>query len=268
LPQEKPIDVFRYRVVLRLSNGDNRGSRKLDDADYRLIKPSDRDREIIQIISETILQSIGEISGKNDGHPKDIYISDEDAAELLMLLEKLLNDPTFQRKVGFVEAIAGRNGLLKQKLARVYFANSRGLGKSGTAGNIENEWRNFVNGYATLSFDKFISQERDILCATGFHPVVANLLLNMIFDTRDRIERHPESRKGSIVKAVDKTVNALRDRIVSPTFGKTIKLVNLSSVGIIVSDSAALFTTKDLNIAGTLSTLSGAALSLKKEGRR
>jgi hypothetical protein len=239
----------------------------IDPNAARFLRISRRDKEILKTISDVLLEHIEGREPSNASADGDVYISDEDAAHLLELLQQLIEDPTFQRRARFSESVVAPNGLLRPKMARIYFANSRGLSRGSTNENIEREWQQFVDRYATMTFHEFLAQEGELLRQLDVHPAVTNLLVNLTFDFRNVVDDPGSAeriRTNSIKRAVERTIKALAKRTSHPNFRRAIREVNLSSVGIIVADSVALFTTRDLNVVGVISTLSGASLSLRK----
>lgn len=240
--------------------------------DYRYIRFTDLDKEVVRTISNILLEDLQQSPPSNQPAPDTLSISDESTARLLELLRQLVSDPTFQERTHFVESVSRANSFGNIKLARFYFASSRGLGLRSTDENVECAWHAFMQAYANISFQEFIAREGDLLAHLDVYPEVISLLIDFSFRFRKVIEdpdyRGSISRKGTILRTIDKTSQELDDRLREPRFGGWVSKTRIVAALQIAADNVALYAGAELSAVSLISQQTAAAMNLLLPDRR
>jgi len=234
--------------------------------DFNYIRVTARDKAILRTISDVLLEDLERAPPSNAPAPEDVEISDADAVRLLGLLQELVKDADFVRRANFAEAVAKDNSVGNWKLAKLYFANSRSLRLRSTGENVERAWEEFVKAYAHISYHEFLARESELLAQLEIHPSIISLLVNTAFRFErlfDNAElRSRLSRKGTIVRAINKTSKSLEERLARPMFRGWISKTRLTAAAMITADATALFAGAQLSAVSLISTFGGASANL------
>ena len=234
---------------------------------YDDIPLSDRDREILRVISVYLIAASDRARGSNTVPFESIEISKEDSHILADCLGALLRDERFLEKVKFSEAIIRPNAVNRKPVRNTFILRER-FGHSRGKEDRISAWEQFYFDFGNMPFHEFLEIESKIFQAAELHPKVSYLLLRLLDEHKKYVEdpRHMKqlSKPGTIVRSFSK----IRDQldVAEDLFGKGAVLSNysLAAIGTIVSDSTAFWVTRDYSTAGTISTLGAAALSLRK----
>jgi hypothetical protein len=232
-------------------------------------KYSDRDRQIIAILAK-YLSDFAENSRKSNSLQEErIRLSDQDADRLIDLLSALVADKRFQEKAAFVEAVSAGVRDTSGRWKRIYASRSSTLGESIRRQDIDAEWNKFINSFAQMPFQDFISLEREILASFDISPSVCEYIMNIIYLSRESVDmpvvRKSIVHRNTLLNLFNAEIKRLHDSIGQPSFAGILAKTNFSALSIIVMNTAVLFVSRDLSVAGELSTLSGATFALKKD---
>ena len=231
-----------------------------------------QEKELLRILAELLVSEYLETNQPTNFTSKEVVLSDAEADTLLQLLVQLLTSREFIEKSAFVE-YACQGELFNNKRARQIFATySRRNGYSKALTNVA--WENFVERFngggrgpsklittEEMSFAHFYSMEKKLFSELVPYSLLVSELLIYIRRVESQIE---QARHGQLRQSVDlmKPIKAIADGL--DRGNRLFARVNLSSVFIVVANSGVLFTTRDWNTAGGISTIGGALLGILK----
>lgn len=201
-----------------------------------------------------------------------IALSDEEARELTTLLETLLGNREFLEATHFVEGLTDRRGYNERELRTLFLDARKRKGRSKALASAN--WSDFqarigiqINvGWGVrarkMTFEQFLELERKLFLRLGFHPSVAELLLQLLVRQNNAVEsiRNSETdlKRGSIKRVVAALIAQLRERSGLPDL--RIPTTRVAGLATFVSNMSVLFTTRDWSTAGTMSTIAGALI--------
>lgn len=208
---------------------------------------------------------------------KELVLSDAEARELVFLLEELAASPRFVDGSYFVEHLYGPPGSPEVDAREIYLKWRKRNGRSRALASTH--WREFLvrigiskdrGGYLgggpiiqaqRMNLHRFLELERALLEHSDLSPRVRALVLRLVSAQASALEaiRNGESflPEGSIRRLpsrISKEVSESRKSSVGVKPMSTSKIVGIMTV---VIDMSALFTTRDWNVVGTLSTVAG-----------
>lgn len=241
----------------------------------RIIRPSpglsDTDKRILNLLSIIITESLEEsLSNKFSAHA---VLSDAQARELLRLLQALLEDERFLRKLAFANLIADTSPSdisLDIKLVRLTGKRPIGAGIGMTSASMR-KWRvrlgalrpSLQRDPSPMTFAHFVKMEQKLLEELEVDPRVIDAVL--------RLASHSEPAFRRLIAAIN---GAAADRADSPRIFRLSDFRKLTTsladrhlrelpkdkaIGLftLISNTTVIFTTRDWGVAGTISTMCG-----------
>ncbi|MCR5877103.1 hypothetical protein [Phenylobacterium sp. J367] len=236
------------------------------------------DKELLALLARLLLENIGEpFPGANSPHDA-VRLSDGEADRLAALLERLVDDPGFQRRAYFVEAMTDRNERNALHVRELYLSERKRRGRVRALSSIK--WAEFKarlglgpaeHPYAAvppMDYEHFMAMENKLLTAAGIHPRVVDLVLANARAQEIRVERvvrgssvipHGFVRRHIVQPLLDASrYHDLAFRSASLSRGQITAAVTL------IADFSVIFTTRDWDVAGTLSGMAAAATALSE----
>jgi hypothetical protein len=231
-----------------------------------------REKELLRVLAELLVSQYSAPKGPTNFTSKEVVLSDAEAERLFQLLVQLMSSREFIEKSAFV-AYACQEGLFSNNRARQIFINySRRNGYTKALTNVA--WENFVERFngsgrgpsklitaEEMSLEHFYAMEKKLFSELVPYSFLITELLIYIRRVESQIE---QARHNQLRYSIDlmKSVSVFADCLSSGN--RLFSRINLSSVFIVVANTGVLFTTRDWNAAGGLSTIGGALLSIFK----
>jgi hypothetical protein len=233
------------------------------------------EKELLSLLASLILEAAAE-GGSNS--TRSAPLSDREAARLLELLEGFVHSKKFQEGGYFVENLTAGGGRDLKNLREIYLSWRSRHGRSRAVSTVQ--WENFLarlgigdesrpqnpvwyQASATpMTFDHFMKMERKLATSAELHPRVRVLILSYVLSRRKAVEaarsgkRPLESRQ--VRNVPESLLSDMKRDLSDPIGSRPIPVQRLSAVLTIVMDFSALFTTRDWDVAGTLSAVAGA----------
>ncbi len=242
----------------------------------RVPRLSEEDKRLLQLLAELLLSELAR-QGEPTNIPKEaIALSDDECAELLLLLEQLLASREFCEKVLFVESLAGK--VAGPHVREIFLSGRTRAGRTRAVASVQ--WSEFqlrlgigkdivpMASARPMEFNHFLKMERRLIDQLGIHPRVAALILKLVASMEGEID---EWRFGDrketfdIIRTIFRPlVDSVRDRKGRGRDG-LISKVNVAAACTIIADTSVMFLTRDWGIAGTLSTMAGALAALHRD---
>lgn len=234
---------------------------------------SDSDKALLRILSRIAMgYSLPPAPPSNlaqDAAP----LGDEEARELLQLLEALLTSYEFRMSTAFVQGlVAGKAS--DDGPREIYLSERKRRGRTRVLAS--RRWAEFEvrlglrgsHGYlppdVAMSLETFFGLERRLLDAAGIHKRVVDVAIGLLQADRRTLEDLRRGRRSlgddAIRSLFVSEANEIR-RSLQAGSGREIKIRKLVGMITIVSNMGALFTTRDWSVAGTLSTLAGVVVA-------
>jgi hypothetical protein len=239
---------------------------------------SSDDRRLLELLARLVADD--EWTGDNIKSGQEVAISDREAGELLLLLEQFSASRQFVEGAHFTELLFSDRLIDDEPAREIYLASRKRRGRSralasthwqeflvriGLSNNRGGYWRAAPSVQARrMDIQKFLTLERALIESTGLHPRVQSLILRSVAAKTNSIDmiRNGEAQmpKGSLTqlpKRVAQEIQASRAVGVKPM--STQKMIGLMTI---VSDISVLFTTRDWNVVGTISSMAGALVAV------
>ena len=121
-----------------------------------------------------------------------------------------------------------------------------------------------IVGVKPMQYDHFKNMERRLLEDVGVHPRIISLIGHLIESERSKIDQIRSGewilRHGDIKRLVIEPFFQLQDKD-SSFLDRHVTTGQIAGAFTIVADISVIFTTRDWSVAGTLSTMAGAAMA-------
>jgi|GEM_PF-1810071 hypothetical protein len=205
-------------------------------------------------------------------------LSQSEAHKLLILLEEFASSKKFVEGAYFVERLAGGADVYDPSIREIYLSWRKRQGRSRAMASVH--WRNFINrlgvvrersGYLTgghliqaerMELDYFIKMERKLLSSTGLKPRVVELLMSFVEARTQALEkirdRDYRQNQISLKTPLNEIIHKIRSSRNKMDSTPPLSANQISAVMIIVADFSVLFTTRDWDVCGTMSSIAGA----------
>jgi hypothetical protein len=195
-----------------------------------------------------------------------VPLSDDDAHELLELLEAYVISKRFRDRSQFVEIVGNQH---EWKTARELFLKGRSdAGRTRSAASWQ--WGSFQlrlgmghhitpgSSGSYMNFNHFLEMEARLLRELRLHPRVQSLVLQMVVDRRGDIETVRSGKKrlqrGAVSRIPDPIIQELRATRRGDA-DHTLPLRKVVALTTLTADLSVMFTTRDWGVAGTLSAI-------------
>jgi hypothetical protein len=239
------------------------------------------EKELLRLLSELLVSQTAHLGANYTEN--EVALSDREAARLIELLEELLSSKKFLEGCFFAEEITKGSRADIGRLRNIFTEWRNRSGRAKSMSWIH--WNEFLMRFnlvtmpsherllpnrKQMEFDYFLKMERILLQNSGVAPQVTGLVLRMISKRSDYIEEarqgHREIKANTISSEIKRLVEEMKiDGHARLSVG-SISAQRAAGLLTIVADSAAMFTTRDWGVAGTLSTMAGAfAITVKTD---
>ncbi|WP_430397200.1 hypothetical protein [Ferrovibrio sp.] len=229
------------------------------------------DKKVLLLLSELLIPRSG-IQGRNYS-TRSVPLSDVEAETLLNLLQLLLENSNFRAKLTFVDCVFDVNRISEAKYA--YFSGSLAAGRKGAM--LTRRWLEFYARIGMgveskvnidyMTFDHFMKMEEKLLKELGLDVRVRSILLDIINQQKKEIEnaragQFPVLNTYEVVftPIVSLLKNAQKETALLPAH----KLVSLITV---IGNASVLFTSRDWEILGAVSSLAGCVVNVMTPDR-
>lgn len=244
--------------------------------DPRLFLSRD-DKELLRLLGEILLAN--DSRAKQGNCPVEaVPLSDDEAAELLGLLESFVSSKKFVEGSYFVERLFSDASLYSGELRDIYLGWRRRFGGSRAVATIQ--WENLLGriglwtpnrenpnvwyraSASPMDFGHFLKMERKLADAARLHPRLKSLILEFVAARAAAIEEirfgRAKLEPGQVSQSPKLLLNDCRDVGKDQVGPAPLSTTRLAGVMTIVLDFSALFTTRDWSVAGFMSTVAGA----------
>ena len=226
---------------------------------------SKNDKAIICLLADLLIQQFDH-NDANNGNLSDqhIIISEENASELLRLINILLDSREFHERVLFVESI-GFSHSDDDRWKKIFFKKSDRIPVQTTQ-----KWLAFrkrlghsvstmpyTQNVEYMQFDHFMKMEGMLFENIGLDPRVSSVLLKTVKMMEDEVERRRRQDCGPIkfISGVIVPLKKLLDDKKVVRGGIALSGTKIAGLATLVSNCSILFTTRDWGVAGTISTM-------------
>jgi hypothetical protein len=211
----------------------------------------------------------------------EIVLSNAEAAELVYLLNEFADSRRFRDSAEFVEQIFSASGYSDSQVREIYLQWRKRNGR--TRALASTHWQEFLvrlgqsknrGGYYAgspiiqarrMDVYKFLELEKKLLEHSNLTPTVRALVMRVIGAHASQIEAVrngdsslPANSLKGLPQRVSREVEIEWRSATGPKPMSTQKLVGLITV---VIDMSAIFTTRDWNVVGTISSMAGALVA-------
>jgi hypothetical protein len=237
------------------------------------------DRRLLDLLARLIVSDSRDQANYRLG--QEIVLSDAEAQELILLLEEFASSPRFVDGSYFVEKLFGSPGSSDVDEREIYLKWRKRNGRSRALASTH--WREFLvrlglskdrGGYFAggpviqarrMDLHRFLELEKRLLEHSNLSPRVRTLILRLVAAQSNALEtiRRGDAllRKGSATKLPKQISQELSDARRSSVGVKPMSANKIAGVMTVVIDMSALFTTRDWNVVGTMSTVAGALVA-------
>lgn len=233
---------------------------------------STNDRRLIKLMATLLLEQIEGQSISSNRSADEVVLTDQEAGELLELLDRLVESKQFVETATFVEGLAGANTVNDRQLREIYLSARKRKGRSRAVASYH--WAEFCvrlgivkgpiwNVSATpMSLEHFYEMERRLLSAAGVAPRVIAVVMKVVIAQSSGLQRLREGKqslsRGVVKQAIIDPFLRLRERSAQRIGSRQVSVTRVAAALTLMSDISIMFTTRDWSVAGTLSTMAGA----------
>lgn len=235
------------------------------------------DRRLLKLLGQLILETEGVFVDSNC-QQDHILLSNQEAGELLELLEQFIESKRFQETAYLLESMYSGEGFDSKSLRNIYLSWRKFHGKSRALAT--DQWELLLSrlGHAPrrygaqpwyrkqampMSLDHFIRMERKLASSSGLSPRVQDLLLSYVrlqFGYVDAVRTgRAKIERGQISRKPNSIIESLKIEKKSKIGIKPISTTKIAGVMVIVMDLTAAYSTRDWSVASFISTIAGAA---------
>ena len=230
----------------------------------------DSDKKLLMLMGRLLLEYVDQGSMGTNVPANKITLTDSEATALLEGLETLSGSREFREASYFVEAITSQDPKEEIRAREIYLSGRQRRGRSrilATADwldfkarlGIGQEVFSWTRRPGLLDFTRLQNMERRLLLAAGLDKRAVDIAMVTLVSQKQEIEelrnRRRQLRHGIIRNLVLIPFHKWRDRVMDLEISKD----RITAAILIVTDVSVLFTTRDWNVVGTLSSLAGAA---------
>lgn len=240
---------------------------------------SSDDRRLLELLARLLVCHEG--SQTNYRFGTEIVLSDTEAEELVLLLEEFASSPRFVDGSYFVEKIFGSPGLSAVDEREIYLKWRKRNGRSRALASTH--WQEFLvrlgvskerGGYISgstiiqaqrMDLHRFLQLEQALLEHSQLSPRIRALVLRLVSaqskaieDIRNGNAFLPKGMVTALPTRISREIAESGGSAIGPKPMSTNKIAGIMTV---VIDMSALFTTRDWNVVGTLSTVAGALVA-------
>jgi hypothetical protein len=231
---------------------------------------SDADKRLLVLLSKLLLECIDSDAAGSNLPSGMVALTEKEADELVSSLEKLVNSREFMETCYFVEGLTLPEAMQDPRIREIYLSRRKQRGRTRLMASTH--WAEFLvrlglGRYAAwgvraspMDFEYFQRMEQRMLSASGLHPKVIELVMDVIHSQTTRLQEIRSGERllkhGTVKPLVADPIFRWRASRQGP---QDLQISRKSVVAAItiVADASVLFTTRDWSVAGTLSTMAG-----------
>lgn len=239
---------------------------------------SKTDKRLLVLMGKLLLECMASDGAGSNLPSGMVALTDREADELVNSLEKLLDSKAFMETCYFVERLTEPEAGHDSGIREIYLSSRKRRGRARAMASMH--WSEFLvrlglGKYAPwgvratpMDFEYFRRMERRLLSASGLHPKVVELIMDVIDSQATPLE---EIRSGA--RSLKR--GSVRPLVADPIFRwrasrrefQSLEISKKSVVAAItiVADVSVLFTTRDWSVTGTLSTMAAALSNVAEE---
>ncbi|WP_277983444.1 hypothetical protein [Sphingomonas faeni] len=234
------------------------------------------DKDLLRLLAELILSSHDDRISSN--YPTNsTVLSDNEARQLVLLLENFVSSKKFVEGSYLIEHVFNRD-VDDHALRSLYLAWKKRHGRSGALATAQ--WQALLARLGVqpmtefnhpwhrqpvkpMSFEHFLRMEKRLNAASGINPRVQQIILGFVEKQESYVESlrsgKTELAKDQILNLPKRLLNHIKQTNAMQTAINPISTQQIIGIAVIVMDFATLFTTRDWDASGFISTVSGAA---------
>jgi hypothetical protein len=228
------------------------------------------DKELLRLLAELLSHQAAVPRGN---YPENAAVlSDSDANRLLTLIDTLVNSRDFFERSHFLQALTAPGGP-DSSAREIYLSLRKERGRSRALSSFH--WSDYqvrlgisANRYPysaalPMSDELFLKREKQLLIAGGVSAEVADLAIKILG------KYLPEQNRGWRQLPVTKA-NDIREAVSEPFSRASLQSGEVSTRKLVatmslVADMGVLFTTRDWNVVGTISSVAGCTIAMLKD---
>lgn len=237
------------------------------------------DRRLLELLARLIASDAGHQANYHPG--REVVLSDAEAQELVLLLEQFAASPRFVDGSHFVEKLFGPPSPPHVDDREIYLKWRKRNGRSRALASTH--WQEFLvrlglsknrGGYLVggpiiqaqrMDLHRFLQLERALLEHSNLSPRVRALVFRLVYAQTNALEAmrngHAVLPKGSVTRLPERVSREVYEARESSVGVKPMSTNKIAGIMTVVIDMLALFTTRDWNVVGTLSTVAGALVA-------
>ena len=232
---------------------------------------SSSDKKLLILMGRLLLEYVDQEASNSNLPVGKVTLTDSEAAELMERLEELASSRQFLESAYFVEGITSPDAREETRVREIYLSGRRKRGRSRLMSTAE--WLDFKarmgisqevysgrKQTTPMSFTYFQKLERRLLSAAGLDKRVIDVVMGIVVSQHQQVERLRKRqltlRHGIIRSIVLASLFRWRDQIREREFSSN----KMAAAITVVTDTSILFTTRDWNVVGTLSTIAAASV--------
>lgn len=240
---------------------------------------SSDDRRLLVLLARLIASE--PIAQTNFLPDQEIVLSNAEASELIELLEEFASSKRFVDGSYFIEEMFSGAGSEDPVTREIYLKWRKRNGRSRVMAS--SHWQEFLvrlgisnnhggylaGGYVIqarrMTINKFLNMEKILLEGSSLNPRVCSLVLRLVTAQSTALESlrngHTALPRGSLTTLPKRIANEIEESRHSPIGVKPMSNQKIAGIMTIVIDMSSLFTTRDWNVVGTLSSMAGALIA-------
>jgi hypothetical protein len=237
---------------------------------------SDADKRLLALLGRLLLERVEARQTLSNLPLRSIALSDAEAEELLRRITQLLSSKEFLEAAHFVEALTLGGGAEEAHARELYLSNRKRRGRSRAMASthwlefrarlgLSSSNLKFSHYTLPMSLDQFQEMERRLLQGSDLNPTVVELIMEPLISSLSDIQEMRAGNRplhhGSLKKILFEPYRSWRSGK-APAMDREVSVRQVSATILLVADVSVLFTTRDWSVAGTLSTMAGAAIEL------
>jgi len=235
-------------------------------------KLSETDKALLLLLSKILIENVEGISENLD--QSQVVLTDEQAEKLCGLLEQLMQEESFFRRLAFVNQIIDTDPLdekLDLKLVRITGKRPFAAGMGMTSENMR-KWRvrlgvapkKSLHDPVPMTFTHFLKMEEKLLNKMDVNPRVSALALQAASQNEGAFLQllraiNGDPKNSAHVSSVVR-LQHLRRKFIEPLSDphkRELPKERVVGLFTVISNTSVLFTTRDWGVAGTISTMCG-----------
>ncbi len=241
------------------------------------VRLSEDDKELLHILANLILSSTDERIGRNCS-ANYVALSDREAVRLLELLQNFVSSRKFIEGAYLIERVFNRSSSLDDgNLRDIYLTWKRRHGRSRALATAQ--WAGFLarlgirkiapgdpwhrSPVTPMTYSHFVKMEQKLALSAQIHPTVRSIISAFIRQQEYYVERIRSAQEtvpiGHLSILPTRLMRELSPKLIERGLQKPLSTNQIIGVAVIVMDFSALFTTRDWDVSGFISTVAGAA---------